>query len=575
MNQLIQKIDSSALGEYARVLEQHVQTYFDKHIAPTFGIQSSIRRVALGLGLVTSLTYFLSKYVVYRLFLHKTNKIPGPPIGWIPFAGNMREIIRDEAGVPHKKWAKKYGGIVSYKGPWYENRILLTDPELIKHVLTTNSYDYVKPPATVEFLKKILGEGLLISEGDLHRKQRKLLNPAFSVQSIRGMVPLMVVPGVQLRKQWLDAIADDKKNNSNDGPTEIIVSSGLSLATLDVIGAAGMGHNFESLRTFNTPAANKLSKAYIDIFQSDISIFRVLTFFFPILKYVPTERNRMLKQDLKWLDEESRYLVEMGVDRGKHQDKDSQKPKHAKDLLTLMVDESDSDTGLGMTVKELQNQCLTFLAAGHETTSVALSWCLWLLAKHPEIQDALREEIKPVFGRMDIEHSLFDKPLEINPLQAQTEANLPTYETINSLTLLNNVCKETLRLIPPVPTTNRISTKDDVLNHYVVPKGTVLFLSVIANHHSTEVWGDDAMEFRPARWDEPRAKNIGPYEYFPFLAGNRQCIGNRFAMVEMKILLSLLIMDLKYTEKPGFEPVKKQSVTLRPHPNMTLLVEKV
>lgn len=189
-----------------------------------------------------------------------------------------------------------------------------------------------------------------------------MLNPAFSVQAIRGMIPLMAVPGVQLRSKWIDLIEQDV---NNEGPTEIIVSSGLSLATLDVIGAAGMGHNFESLRTFNTPGENKLSKAYMDIFQSDTSLFRILTFFFPLLRFVPNERNRMLKQDLKWLDEESRRIVEAGKDRVQQQQQsDDKKSRQAKDLLTLMVNEVDGDTGHGMSVRELQNQCLTFLAAG-------------------------------------------------------------------------------------------------------------------------------------------------------------------------------------------------------------------
>ncbi|KAI8340507.1 cytochrome P450 [Chlamydoabsidia padenii] len=573
MNQLTQKLDIALLGEYAQTLERQSQAFFDKNVAPIFGIQSSIRKVVLGLGLVTSLSYFVSKYVIYRLFLHKTNKIPGPPIDWIPFAGNMREIINGESGETHKKWTEEYGGIVSYKGPWYGNRVLVTDAELVKQVLTTKSYDYMKPPDSARFLKRVLGDGLLVSEGETHRQQRKMLNPAFTVQAIRGMVPLMAVPGVQLRNKWVEIIEQDTEN---EGPTEIIVSSGLSLATLDVIGTAGMGHNFESLRTFNTPAENKLSKAYMDIFKSDTSVLAILTFFFPVLRYLPTKRNRMVKQDLEWLHDESRLLVESGIDRVRRQQHSGDiKTQQTQDLLTLMVNQVDSETELDVTIKELQNQCLTFLAAGHETTSVALSWCLWLLADHPDIQDALREEIKPAFGQVNIKHPLFEKPLDYNHQNAQSESNLPSYDTINSLPLLNNVCKETLRLLPPVPTTNRISTKDDVLGHYVIPKGTVIFLSPITSHHSTKIWGEDALEFRPSRWDEPRAKNVGPYEYFPFLAGSRQCIGNRFALMEMKILLSLLIMDLKYHVKPGFEFRKKQSITMRPHPNMTLLVEKV
>lgn len=182
-----------------------------------------------------------------------------------------------------------------------------------------------------------------------------------------------------------------------------------------------------------------------------------------------------------------------------------------------------------------------------------MSWCLWLLAKDQAIQDELRAEVRTLFGE---------------------DNETPTYEEINTLPLLNNVVRETLRLIPPVPTTSRITRVPTVLGSYALPKGTHIFLSPITTHHSTAIWGDDAEEFNPYRWEN--SERIGnAYQYMPFLAGGRQCIGYRFALIEFKILLAVLIRNLQYFEKPDFKIVKKQELTMRPTPNMTLWVKSI
>lgn len=206
----------------------------------------------------------------------------------------------------------------------------------------------------------------------------------------------------------------------------------------------------------------------------------------------------------------------------------------------------------------------------HETTAVSLSWTLWLLAQNQDIQDALREEVTPMFSQLDFTHRMFhDDPFD------NTDHNLPSFEAINNLHLLNNVCKESSRLIPVVPVTARVAAKDVTLGGYFIPKGTAVVLPLIVNHHSKELWGEDAEEFRPSRWDESEASHVSPYDYLPFLAGGRQCIGNRFALIELKIILGLLITNFQFFEKPGFVPKKRQELTMRPSPNMTLLVKPI
>lgn len=179
-----------------------------------------------------------------------------------------------------------------------------------------------------------------------------------------------------------------------------------------------------------------------------------------------------------------------------------------------------------------------------------MSWCLWLLAQNQKYQDELRKEVLTLFKDDD---------------------STPTYEEVNALPFLNNVVRETLRLYPPVPITDRVTRVPVALGSHVIPKGTTIHLSFIVNHHSKEVWGEDAEEFNPYRWDTDKVGNA--YQYLPFLAGGRQCIGYKFALIEFKILLAILIRKMQYFEKPGFKVSKRQQVTMRPFPDMRLLVK--
>lgn len=350
-----------------RLVQDTIKQYIDKYVLqPTALEPSQAKKLAVQLGVSTVVIYYFYRIFIYRLYLHPANRLPGPKIGKIPFMGNFPEIVKEEAGVPHKRWAAEYGGIVVYHGQWNIPRVVVTDPTLLKQILTSQEYDFIKTPEASAFLRRFLGDGLLVSEGDVHRHQRKMLNPAFSVNTIRAMTPLMAKPGYMLRDKWLDLTKrDDNKTKSEDGEdlTEIEVSTGLSMATLDVIGWA-FGQDFKSLEHAGTDKQSKLSQAYLHIFSNDPSIMRILSFIFPVLRYLPTERNRQIRRDLKWLDEESRALVQAGIDRAAMEKATGIKRDGPKDLLDTMIDLRDEETNKGFTIEEIKDQCLTFLAAG-------------------------------------------------------------------------------------------------------------------------------------------------------------------------------------------------------------------
>jgi hypothetical protein len=145
-------------------IQLFLQENLDKYVLLPLGVEATVSQVATRVGISASIVYILAKYIVYNLYIHPLNRMPGPSVGWIPFMGNFGEIFGSEAGVPHKRWVKKYGGILKYNGPWNTPRLLVTDDVLLKQVLTTDEYDYVKTPESSAFLRRFLGNGLLVAE---------------------------------------------------------------------------------------------------------------------------------------------------------------------------------------------------------------------------------------------------------------------------------------------------------------------------------------------------------------------------------------------------------------------------
>jgi cytochrome P450 len=339
-----------------KYIQESIQAFFNKYaLQPMDFDHSRAKQLALELGVSIPLIYVLYRVFLYNLYIHPVNRVPGPKIGRIPFMGNFPEVMGSEVGASFKQWSQQYGGIVSFHGQWNRPMIAVTDPNLLKQVLTSQAYDFEKTSRTSNGLRRILGNGVLVAEGEEHKYQRKMLNPAFTVSNIRAMVPLMAKPAFMLRDQWRDAVKDTI--------TELEISSSLSLATLDVIGWA-FGQDFKSLEYYGSDKQSRLSRAYLHIFSNEDPKMRLLTFIFPWVRYLPTQRNLKTRQNLKWLDIETRALVQAGIDRALMEKKTGIKRDGPKDLLDIMIDLKDDDTNQKFTVDEIKNQCLTFLAAG-------------------------------------------------------------------------------------------------------------------------------------------------------------------------------------------------------------------
>lgn len=298
-----------------------------------------------------------------------------------------------------------------------------------------------------------------------------------------------------------------------------------SLATLDIIGRAGFGYDFTALATAGSDGSqneggSELAKAYNVLFTPTgitiaIHLARVIL---PnwVLKNIPLRRNREM---LKAADTVKRVSAEIVAAKKRELAEEGKTLVEDRDILSVMLKSGDYDGPDGVDV--MRDQMMTFLAAGHETTATAMVWALHLLSlkENLGVQERLRDEIRAAFpGGMP---------------------ETVSYEQIEALRYLRGVTSEVLRFFPPVPLTARHASEDTTLGGQFVPKGTHIVIVPWAMNRSKELWGEDADQFRPERWEEGQGESN--YAFMTFLAGPRGCIGNVFAKVEYKCLLAALI----------------------------------
>jgi cytochrome P450 len=417
-------------------------------------------------------------------------------------------------------------------GPLYLiSEIVPTQPEVLMDMLNTHSYEWEKPALTKRALDPILGNGLVNVEGAEHKAMRKLVAPSFSGHQIRQLAPLFYTKG-QILADIVARHARDGQDEAMD-PTDLI-----SRATLDIIGAAGVGMDFDTLEKDNMV----LPKLYDSVIHAPFW-FMLAQGLFPkwLLGAFKGTKSAKVVADQRRLRNEVRALMQ----RKKTDMKEQASTATDKDIIAHIMKSADVSDDY------LVNQMLTFLAAGHETTASALAWAILLLSKHPEVQDRLRAECLAQAGnvcRSDVDASMFDA---------------------EKLPLLAAVCNETLRLYPPAPITSRQNIGPTMLAGQAIPKGTLASLPLYSINRSQALWGADAAEFKPDRWIRGQNAAHGgansQFCFMSFLHGPRSCVGQSFARLEMKCILAALIMRLKFSpHNPEQEIEMELSLTIRP-----------
>ncbi|PBK74625.1 cytochrome P450 [Armillaria solidipes] len=523
------------------------------------------------------LLYLCSNFI--RLLVRQCRspllRLPGPPSQSF-LTGNLEQMHDMANSDLLSEWEAKYGSNYAYKGFLSGSRLMTTDPVALSYILG-HAYDYPKP----DFVRDTLAamgagdEGLVTSEGEVHRRQRKILSPAFSLSHIKSLTPIFWDKAEQLRDIWLQ---------SSGNPVRVDALSYLARATLDVIGLAGFGYHFDSLSSCDN--TNELAHAFSVIFSTarKFRLVTILQVWFPILRRFRPHNVTMAAAHATMrrigleLIQERREAVTNEMREKKTMLLDGNKTILGRDILSVLIRSNlSASSSEQMSLPEILSQISTFLAAGHETTASALTWCLYALVTNPDAQAVLRKELRLLDALEGDRERLTDEIMKCQ--------------------YLDWVVRETLRLHSPVTNTMRVCMRDedeipidcsststvpggyldkDGVRRYTikVKKWDIITIPIQAINDSERLWGEDSKDFRPERWAARttlRANSIpGLYSnIMTFLNGNpidgnRSCIGYKFALLEIKIFLYVLLKDLEFSIDPAMVIEKRVNVVTRP-----------
>lgn len=417
--------------------------------------------------------------------------------------------------------ARDYGDVAGFRiGP--QPIVLLSGPEDIRDVLVVRQKNFTKGRG-LERAKLLLGEGLLTSEGEHHRRQRRLAQPAFHRARVAGYGNVMAEYARRARDRWHDG-------------TEIDVHAHMMALTLAVVGKTLFDADVEG-------EAREIGEALTTSFQS-FSI--AMLPFSEWLERLPIPATLRFKKARARLDRTIYRMIDerrlAGEDRG--------------DLLSMLLVAQDSEgDGAGMSDLQLRDEAMTIFLAGHETTANALTWALWLVATHPRVEQALHAEIDSVLG-------------------GPVGGRLPAAADLDRLPYTRTVVAESMRLYPPAWILGRRAIEAFEIGGFHVPARSIVLMSQYLVHRDAR-WWSEPNAFVPERWtDEAAAASRPKMAYFPFGAGTRVCIGEQFAWMEAMLLLATIAQRWRLRAVPGHRVDVQPLITLRPLHGMPMIAEQ-
>ena len=420
------------------------------------------------------------------------------------------------------RWAaREYGDVVRFDA-WPFIIHVLYHPDHIKHVLQDNNRNYWKG-SLVGRVKPLIGEGLFTSEGDFWRRQRRLAQPAFHRQRIESFATIMSSAGARMLDDWETAAAEGTPIDLMEHMSRVTLRVvGQALFGVDLIGeAAGVGRAMLAALQF-------VSEEAFSLFQSVLIL--------------PTPRNLRFRRARAELDR----VVFGIIDRRRRGD-----GAGGDDLLAMLMEACDEESGEGMSDRQLRDEIMTFVLAGHETTAVTLAWACLLLAQHPEVGEQVRREVSSVL-----------------------DGRTPVLADLPRLELTRRVIDETLRLYPPVAVISRETFAADEIGGYAIPAKSGVMVSPYITHRHPAFWCDPE-RFDPERFTPEQVAARPRFAYFPFSGGPRLCIGNEFALMEAQILLAMIMQRYRVEVAPGHTVQHEIRVTLRPHQPMLMVARRV
>ena len=452
-----------------------------------------------------------------------TTVIPGPTerIPWIgsarAFAANPPEFLAQAA--------RTYGPI-SRLTLFGQVFYLVAQPDLVREVLVGQYELLPKTERDIEILSRAVGKGLLTSSGAEHRQQRRLVQPAFHTGRIAEYGEIMVSYAAQMADGWQSGEQIDM-NHQMMQLTMFIIAKTL----------------FDAEPASMAGEADTIGEAIHVIQETSNAEFKSPVMF---PRWLPTPRNRRRQSARAVLDETiDRIIQERRLSDGPGL------PQDRGDLLSMLLLTRD-ETGGRLGPAEIRDQLVTFFVAGHETTSNALTWAWYLLARHPEAEALLHEEVRTVLG-----------------------GRLPTVDDLPRLTYTEMGVKEAMRLYPPAwILSGRVGSADIALGPYHLPAGSAVFISPYAMHRLPDYFSEPD-RFVPERFTAAKERELPRYAYIPFGAGPRVCIGNHFAMLEVRLILATIAQRFRFALPPGHEVVLNPQITLSPRDGLCMRVRSI
>jgi cytochrome P450 len=430
--------------------------------------------------------------------------------GLYHFASNPLKFLSEN--IPAHK------GVFRVTTPLGLKIMVVSEPEYVKYILQDNNRNYTKSFG-YQILKLLLGEGLLTSEGDFWRRQRRLAQPAFHREKLAALVNTMT-------SCTAESITRLEKQAGNG---VINIASEMMALTLDIVAQA----------LFSADVKDAISAVEHELSKVNESAMERIHNPMRLPQWVPTPANRRDMQSVKKLD-----AIVLGIIERRHKSM-----QEHSDLLGMLMSAVDEETGEKMSDLQLRDEVMTIFLAGHETTAVALSWLWYLLHINPDKALLLQQEIDTVLN-----------------------GRVPTIEDIPNLQYTRQVIDETLRLYPPGWLVGRRTIDADEIGGYQVPALTNIVLPVYHIHHDAR-WWDAPEEFRPERFQKEKMKDMPRFAYLPFGGGPRLCIGNNFALMEMQIIVAMMVQRFHFRIPAGHVPQMDMLITLRPKNGMPVNVE--
>lgn len=424
------------------------------------------------------------------------------------------------------KWRSQFGEIFMF-ALGNTQILFVTQPDMVREITTCTSLDLGKPTYQAKERGSLLGQGILTSNGAVWAHQRKILAPELYMEKVKGMVGLVQESTITLVNSWKSII------EAEGGIADIKIDQHMRSFSGDVISRACFGSNyskgeeiFKRLRALQESASK-----------------RVLATGIPGMRHLPTKSNReawALEKEIKTLIlEVVRERTEAGYE---------------KDLLQMVLEGAqNSDLNRDAIDRFIVDNCKNIYLAGYETTAVSATWCLMLLAANPDWQERIRAEVVEI-----------------------CKGQIPDADMIRKMKQLTMAINESLRLYPPVCIVSREALKDMKFGDINIPEGVNVWTLVTALHTDPEIWGPDSYKFNPDRF----ANGITgacklPHLYMPFGVGPRVCLGQNLAVVELKILISLILANFSFSISPKYKHSPALHLVIEPGNGLDLLVKKL